>query len=94
MGVRVLTVFLYLSDVEEGGGTYFPNINSRDDDIITVEPKKGRVVIWPSVQNEDPHAEDVRTNHGSWAVDAGIKYGANAFIHQRDVRESYTRGCF
>lgn len=39
-GVRILTVFLYLNDVEEGGGTDFPKLG------ITVEPKKGKAVIW------------------------------------------------
>lgn len=34
-GPRTLTVFLYLSDVEEGGETGFPKLN------ISVEPKKG-----------------------------------------------------
>jgi prolyl 4-hydroxylase len=91
MGVRVLTVFLYLSDVDEGGGTYFPDINGT---TITVHPKKGRVVLWPSVRDDDPHAEDERTIHGSWAVTQGVKYGANAFIHQRDTREAYARACF
>jgi prolyl 4-hydroxylase len=42
-GVRVLTFFLYFSDVEEGGGTNFPELN------LTVQPKRGRAVIWPSV---------------------------------------------
>jgi hypothetical protein len=27
-GVRILTVFLYLNDVEEGGGTNFPLLNT------------------------------------------------------------------
>ena len=89
MGARVLTVFLYLSDVEEGGGTHFPDLGS-----IAVQPKKGRVVMWPSVRNGDPHAEDERTVHGSFPVEAGVKYGANAFIHQRDTKEAYAKGCF
>ena len=32
-GIRVATFFLYLNDVEEGGGTRFPNLD------LTVEPK-------------------------------------------------------
>jgi prolyl 4-hydroxylase len=88
-GVRVLTVFLYLSDVPEGGETFFPDVGG-----IGVPPKKGRAVIWPSVRDDDPHAEDPRTGHGSSAVVSGIKYGANAFIHQRDAKSAYKWACF
>jgi prolyl 4-hydroxylase len=42
-GVRILTVFVYLNDVEEGGGTNFPHLG------VTVMPKRSRVLIWPSV---------------------------------------------
>ncbi|KAG7342496.1 2-oxyglutarate/Fe(II) oxygenase [Nitzschia inconspicua] len=54
-GVRIITVFLYLSDVEEGGGTHFNTLG------ITVPPKRGRVVIWPSVLDDDPNVKDPRT---------------------------------
>ena len=42
-GPRILTFFLYLSDVEEGGGTNFPKLD------LTVQPKRGSAVLWPSV---------------------------------------------
>ena len=37
-GPRILTFFLYLSDVEEGGETAFPSMG------ISVKPKKGKVI--------------------------------------------------
>merc|ERR1712107_467110 len=37
-GVRILTVFLYLNDVEEGGGTNFPKLG------LTVQPKRGKAL--------------------------------------------------
>ena len=40
-GPRAFTFFLYLSDVEEGGGTKFPYLN------VTVKPKRGSAVLWP-----------------------------------------------
>jgi len=46
-GVRVYTFFVYLSDVEEGGGTKFNDLG------ITVTPKLGRAVLWPSVKDHD-----------------------------------------
>lgn len=75
-GVRILTVFLYLSDVEAGGGTNFDKLN------ITVMPKRGRALFWPSVLNSDPNKKDGRTTHQALSVDSGIKYAANAWFHQ------------
>jgi prolyl 4-hydroxylase len=86
-GVRVLTFFMYLSDVDEGGNTSFPNMN------ITVVPKKGRAILWPSVLDEDPNAGDSRTDHEALPVVAGIKHGANVWIHQRDYRTPNQNAC-
>ena len=61
--------------------------------ITTPQPKKRRAVIWPSVLNEDPHAMDIRTDHGALPVEKGTKYGANVWIHQRDFQEPFSRGC-
>jgi len=86
-GVRLLTVFLYLNDVEAGGGTNFPMLD------ITVMPKKGRALIWPSVKNENPDEKDGRTIHQALKVENGIKYGANAWLHQRDFKGPNKNGC-
>ena len=87
MGVRTLTVFLYLNDVEAGGGTEFPELG------FVVEPKKGKAVIWPSVLDEDPNAKDARTQHGALPVEKGIKYGANAWTHQKNFKSVLAAGC-
>lgn len=47
-GPRILTFFLYLTDVEEGGATRLNDLG------IDVEPKVGRALLWPSVMNYDP----------------------------------------
>ena len=86
-GVRILTVFLYLNDVEEGGGTNFPLLN------ITVQPRQGRVLLWPSVLDDDPHGKDGRTNHQALPVIKGIKYGANAWFHMRDFKTPNRNNC-
>jgi prolyl 4-hydroxylase len=86
-GVRILTVFLYLNDVDLGGGTNFPELN------LTVESKRGRTLIWPSVLDEDPHQIDPRTNHQALPVVRGVKYGANAWLHQRDFETATALGC-
>ena len=56
-GVRIITVFLYLNDVEAGGGTDFPLLG------LTVLPKRGSALIWPSVLDRDPNQKDGRTDH-------------------------------
>jgi prolyl 4-hydroxylase len=86
-GVRILTVFLYLNDVEEGGGTRFTDLD------ITVQPKKGRALIWPSVLDANPDVKDDRTHHEALPVKKGIKYGANAWIHQRDFKIPHATAC-
>jgi len=86
-GVRIFTVYLYLNTVEEGGGTNFPELN------ITVHPEKGKALIWPSVLDEDPNAEDKRSLHQALPVTKGQKYGANVWQHQREYRASYDWGC-
>jgi prolyl 4-hydroxylase len=86
-GVRIMTVYMYLNDVEEGGGTQFPHLG------LTVQPKRGQAVIWPSVLDEDPHKKDVRTEHTALPVIKGVKYGANAWIHQRDFKTPNRSGC-
>jgi prolyl 4-hydroxylase len=78
---------MYLSDVEEGGGTNFPYVNE------TVTPKRGRAALWPSVLDQDPNSKDIRTSHQALPVIKGVKYGANAWIHQRDFKGSNKKGC-
>jgi prolyl 4-hydroxylase len=86
-GVRLLTFYFYLSDVDEGGGTNFPALN------LTVAPKKGRAVLWPSVLNDYPNSKENRTDHEALAVVRGVKYGFNTWIHQRDFKSAFEIGC-
>lgn len=77
-GPRILTFFLYLSDVEEGGETAFPTLG------YTVKPKKGKALLWPSTHSHDPSSIDHRTMHEARPVIRGKKYAANAWIHLYD----------
>jgi hypothetical protein len=77
-GPRILTFFLYLSDVEAGGGTEFPKLGH------TITPKVGRAVLWPSVYDSDPMELDPRTNHAALPVEAGTKFAANGWVHLYD----------
>jgi prolyl 4-hydroxylase len=87
-GVRILTFYMYLNDVEEGGGTNFPHLKN-----LTVTPKRGRAVMWPSVHNDRPNKKDRRTEHQALPVIRGVKYGANAWVHQRDYKNPNRNGC-
>ena len=86
-GVRILTLFIYLNDVEEGGGTHFPLLG------ITVEPKMGNALLWPSVLDQSPESKDGRTDHEALPVLKGLKYGANAWIHSRNFKKAFEIGC-
>ena len=87
-GPRLLTFFIYFNEVEEGGGTRFPELNN-----LTIQPKQGRVLIWPSVLDEDVNAQDERTDHEALAVERGEKYAANAWLHLRDFQTGFNMGC-
>lgn len=87
-GPRLLTFFIYFNEVEEGGGTRFPRL-----DNLTIEPARGRVLIWPSILDEDVNREDPRTNHEALAVIKGEKYAANAWLHLRDFQTGFNMGC-
>lgn len=86
-GHRILTFFLYLSDVEEGGETYFSKLG------IAVKPKKGRALVWPSVLDEDPTYWDKRMYHEAKDVIKGEKKAANHWIHLNDYRTPNEWGC-
>lgn len=86
-GPRVMTAYIYLSDVAAGGGTQFDKLG------ITVEPKQGRVLLWPSVLDSDLRRVDVRTSHAALPVEAGLKYGANAWYHLSDFKTTRANGC-
>lgn len=71
-GPRVYTFYLYLSDVEAGGGTRFGDL---DEHCIEVQPKLGRGLLWPSVREDDVTSGEIRTIHEAAPVEAGIKCG-------------------
>lgn len=88
-GVRILTMFIYLNDVEQGGFTSF-YMNRTG---LSVQPKKGRAILWPNVLENDPHTIDTRTEHEAHPVLKGEKYGANFWIHQYDFKTPHYKGC-
>ncbi|KAH9502645.1 Prolyl 4-hydroxylase subunit alpha-1 [Bulinus truncatus] len=71
-GNRMATFLIYLSDVERGGSTAFP-----DADIV-VSPEKGKAVFWYSYT---PAGEiDLSTYHAGCPVVIGEKWIINKWI--------------
>ena len=86
-GPRILTFFLYLTDVEEGGETYFNKLD------LAVKPKKGRALVWPSVMDDDPNLWDARMFHEAKDVIKGKKMAANHWVHLNDYHTPNEWGC-
>jgi len=86
-GHRILTFFLYLSDVEEGGATRFSRLG------LDIRPKKGRALVWPSVLDENPEMWDRRMYHEARDVIRGEKRAANHWIHLYDYETPNLWGC-
>lgn len=86
-GPRVISVLLYLSNVDEGGETMFPELG------ITVKPKKGRAVFFPNVLSSNLELPDARTSHKANPVLKGQKYAVNTWIHLYDFKKSNLWGC-
>jgi prolyl 4-hydroxylase len=88
-GPRILTVFLYLNDVEEGGETRFNDLAGDESNVVLdVHPRKGTALIWPSMLSESPNDKlDDRTFHEAMEVTKGVKYGANTWLHLRPFKE-------
>tara|TARA_B110001452_G_scaffold37928_1_gene29014 strand:+ start:1211 stop:1627 length:417 start_codon:yes stop_codon:yes gene_type:complete len=89
-GVRIYTIFMYLNDVDEGGGTRFTDLPQGN---VTFQPARGKAILWPSVKHDDPHIIDPRTHHEALPVTKGEKFGANFWIHQYDFKAPYKTGC-
>ncbi|KAF5769873.1 putative procollagen-proline 4-dioxygenase [Helianthus annuus] len=92
-GHRIATVLMYLSNVEKGGETIFPNSEMKESQLKTdedsecakkgyaVKPKKGDALLFFSLH---PNATiDPTSLHGSCPVIAGEKWLATKWIHVR-----------
>jgi prolyl 4-hydroxylase len=77
-GPRILTVFLYLSDVEEGGETNFPKLS------MAIKPTRGKILIWPNTLVHEPLMIDGRMMHEAKPVLQGVKYAANIWVHAKE----------
>jgi prolyl 4-hydroxylase len=82
---RFVTVFWYLSTVEEGGETIFPRaygqIESSSNDCNTglkVKPEIGKVIIFYNMKYDG--TTDTQSLHGACPVINGTKWAANKWV--------------
>lgn len=74
-GQRLGTFVIYLSEVQQGGGTAFPAIG------LEVQPKKGGAVFFA---NTNPYGvPDRQTLHAGMPVVKGVKFVANKWLRER-----------
>jgi prolyl 4-hydroxylase len=73
-GQRVATLIMYLSDVEGGGSTIFPDIG------LDVLPRRGNAVFF--AYSDDEGRLDSRTLHGGSPVSSGEKWIATKWLRQ------------
>jgi len=77
-GQRLVTVFVYLSDVVGGGCTHFPRLNLRS------KPSKGCALLWYNLDGMG--APDELTLHAGEPVTQGQKWGMNIWLRERPGR--------
>ncbi|KAI4884388.1 hypothetical protein NFI96_011235, partial [Prochilodus magdalenae] len=82
-GERIATVLVYITDVEVGGATVFPNIGA------ALQPKRGSAVVWFNLLKSGEG--DARTLHAACPVFVGSKWVANKWIHSRG--QEFRRKC-
>ncbi|KAG8185446.1 hypothetical protein JTE90_022377 [Oedothorax gibbosus] len=82
-GNRIATWLIYLSDVEAGGSTIFPDIG------VQITPTKGSAGFWFNLFKNG--YGDYRTKHAACPVLVGKKWVANKWFHESG--QEFRRPC-
>ena len=75
---RISTLIMYLNEVEEGGETFFPELN------FSIFPQKGMAVYFEYFYNDNLLNE--RTLHGSTPIRTGEKWVATQWMRRQKIR--------
>ncbi|WOL03973.1 hypothetical protein Cni_G12693 [Canna indica] len=101
-GHRVATVLMYLSNVQKGGETIFPNAEGKLSQLkdeswsdcakegYAVKPKKGDALLFFSLYTDA--TTDSQSLHGSCPVIEGEKWSATKWIHVKSFDKSEIPG--
>jgi hypothetical protein len=95
---RLLTLFMYLNNVEEGGETAFPLIGDNkwlreeEGDLnicsgLKIKPKANTCVLWYNILGEEQHNAtyvDNNSLHMGCDVVHGVKWAANKWVYNKD----------
>jgi len=82
-GNRIATVLFYMSSVEQGGATVFPELR------LSLWPEKGTAAVWMNLFHQGEG--DLRTRHAACPVLAGTKWVSNKWLHERG--QEFLRPC-
>lgn len=79
-GKRVYTVFIYLNDIEEGGGTYFPNLNR------LIKPKKGKALLFQNTHENSKISRHPCSLHEGTPPISGEKWAMNIWVREGEFK--------
>ena len=79
-GKRVYTVFIYLNDIKEGGGTYFPNLNRM------IKPKKGTALLFQNTHDNNKISRHPCSLHEGTSPISGEKWAMNIWVREEEFK--------
>lgn len=87
-GPRVLSFYIPLSDVKEGGYLGFPAM-----DWLMIPPQVGQMIVWPNVLGEDPMTADWKMEKEVLPPQQDDMYVLHIRAHQYNYTSANLRGC-
>jgi prolyl 4-hydroxylase len=74
-GQRLITCLLYLSEVDAGGGTFFPKMD------VEVMPRLGRMVLFHNCYGNSSRRHPASL-HGGMPPESGVKWACNFWFRE------------
>lgn len=82
IGNRILTVLVYLNDVEEGGETGFDNLSFYGS-TVKISAKKGRMVVFYNLNKDG--TINIETRHAGLPILKGEKWAFNLWLRENSI---------